>query len=95
MTTITMRQFVPYVTSSRDACPLTARCALQKGHPGDCYAIDDLWDPDLRARLLEARSAAPGAPATEGSEGGAERLGKITSNVSVPTHAEGGSDGKR
>lgn len=33
----------------------------------------------------------PGAPP---QAGGAQRLGKITSSVSVPTHGEGGSDGK-
>jgi hypothetical protein len=39
-------------------------------------------------RLVALRARTPGAPATEGSAGGAERLGKITSNVSVPTHAD-------
>lgn len=35
-----------------------------------------------------------GAPPSSARPGGAQRLGKITSSVSVPTHEEGGSDGK-
>lgn len=43
-------------------------------------------------RFFRRGEIPPGAPEAEPT-GGAQRLGKITSNVSVPTHAEGGDSG--
>ncbi len=42
---------------------------------------------------IGTRRPKPGGPGGE-ADRGAERLGKITSNVSVPTHAKGGDHGK-
>lgn len=70
--------------------PRRLDCEVQRAA---CAACDgpgySMW------RSCELVVLEPGAPATEGSEGGAQRLGKITSNVSVPTHAGGSSSAKR
>lgn len=70
-------------------CDVCQRCGLQRhGYSGG--RTGRLFYRTRSGRVLAALPRCPGAPATEGSAGGAERLGKITSNVSVPTHAEGG-----
>ena len=53
--TVMISQFVPYVTSKLDACERHEDCALQREHPGDCYAIGELHEPQLRAQLRLAR----------------------------------------
>lgn len=59
------------------------------------WAFADVFDAVLcNLGETEARlRALQGAPEAEPT-GGAQRLGKNTSNVSVPTHGEGGTHGK-
>ena len=64
------------------------KCTIAAGHAGVCMVeLSDgtvaRSDGTQRGRPL----VMPGAPEAEPT-GGAQRLGKITSNVSVPTHAE-------
>lgn len=63
---------------ARQVVTVTSRVAADDAACQRCGQPADVWNR-------------PGAPA---KPGGAQRLGKITSSVSVPTHGEGGSDGK-
>jgi hypothetical protein len=52
--TVTISQFVPFVTAPSNACERSSDCALQTDHPGDCYPIGILYEP-TRSRVRAAR----------------------------------------
>lgn len=51
---VTISRFVPYLTSSADACQRESDCSLQSGHPGECYPIGFLYEP-TRAHIAARR----------------------------------------
>jgi len=65
------------VCGARQVVTVTARVAAEDAHCQRCGRPADVY-------------TGQGAPA---KLGGAQRLGKITSSVSVPGHGEGGSNG--